>query len=74
MLTLVQFEDGVGHGRQQSLTLQDVDVPDPEGEGEGSLDTNRTKGQRITSLFPLQLLVDRYVFSSQWPRRTRLAV
>lgn len=41
-LTLVQFEDGVGHGGQQSFTLQDVDVPDPEGEGERSLDTNRT--------------------------------
>lgn len=41
-LTLVQFEDGVGHGGEHSFTLQDVDVPDPEGEGERSLDTNRT--------------------------------
>jgi len=36
-LTLVQLEDGVGHGGQHALPLQDVDVPDPEGEGEGSL-------------------------------------
>lgn len=61
----MQFEDGVGHGGQQSFTLQDVDVPDPEGEGERSLDTNRTKGQRITSLFSLQLLVDRYMASAR---------
>lgn len=52
-LTLVQFEDSVGHGGEQSFTLQDVDVPDPEGEGEGSLNTNRTKGQKIISLFSL---------------------
>lgn len=50
-LTLVQFEDGVWHGGQHSFTLQDVDVPDPEGEGEGSLDTNRTAGQKVVSLF-----------------------
>lgn len=37
-LTLVQFEDRVGHGRKRSFTLQDVDVPDPESEGEGSLE------------------------------------
>lgn len=43
-LTLVQFEDRVGHGGQQFFPLQDVDVPDPEGEGEGSLDTNGTEG------------------------------
>lgn len=46
----MQFEDSVGHGRQQSFTLQDVDVPDPEREGEGSLDTNRTTGQKILLL------------------------
>ncbi|TNN71167.1 hypothetical protein EYF80_018515 [Liparis tanakae] len=34
---LHQLEDGVGHGGQHALPLQDVDVPDPEGEGEGSL-------------------------------------
>lgn len=36
-LTLVQFEDRVGHGGQNSLSLQDIDVPDPQGQSEGGL-------------------------------------
>ena len=45
-LTLMQFEDGVGHGGQHPLSLQNVDVPDPEGEGEGSLHRkNTTRGE-----------------------------
>lgn len=52
MLTLVHFEDSVGHSRQDSFTLQDVDVPDPEGEGEGSLKIKRTTGYTIV-LFSL---------------------
>lgn len=36
----MQFEDGVGHRGQNSLSLHDVDVPDPECERERSLTTN----------------------------------
>lgn len=36
-LTLVQFEDRVGHGGQNSLSFQDIDVPDPQGQSEGGL-------------------------------------
>lgn len=36
-LTFVQFEHGVGHGREHTLTLQDVSVPELQGEGEGGL-------------------------------------
>lgn len=40
-LTLVQLEDGVGHGWKQSFSFQDVDVPDPEGECERCLHKTR---------------------------------
>lgn len=74
-LTLVQFEDGVGHGRQQSFTLQDVDVPDPEGEGEGSLETNRTEGQEIISLVSLKASCGLIkCFSSLCPEAIRLVL
>ena len=45
-LTLVQFEDRVGHGGQNSLSLQDIDVPDPQGQGEGGL-RERDRGRKI---------------------------
>ena len=43
-LTLVQFEERVGHGGQDAFPLHDVDVPDPEREGERSLNTNTDTG------------------------------
>lgn len=35
----MQFEDGVGHCRENSFALQDVDVPNPESQSERSLST-----------------------------------
>jgi len=42
-LTFVQLENGVSHGCQDPLSLQDVDVPQPQGEGERRLLPTETK-------------------------------
>ena len=36
-LTAVHLEDGVGHGREHALPVQDVGVPELQGEREGGL-------------------------------------
>lgn len=51
-LTLVQLEDGVGHGGKSPLALQDVDVPDPESESEGSLGGQKKRATLYTGWAP----------------------
>lgn len=56
-LTFVQFEDGVSHGCQHTLSFQDVDIPQPQCEGEGGL--FQTHKQKTSSLAPhLLALID----------------
>ena len=51
-LTLVEFEDSVGHGGENSLPLQDIDVPDTKGQGKGGLP--ETQKQRETDTKDLE--------------------